>query len=474
VTTAGVIEEPPAITPWWTRRDPLVAAGATVVLAVLSVFRLGSKQLWIDEGVAVGLTQVPFSRFVFVITHWEVNQAPFYALFRLWSVLGSSPAVMRLLPALFAVATVPVTYLLGRRLYGSRVGSYAAALLAVNALLLQWAQQLRGYTLAVFLITLATLVLVQLVERPSAWRGLAYAVVAVAAVGSHFFCALVIVAHAISLVFLRPRPTRVLVAAGTVVAVALAPFAWFVATAEGQPLAWIDDASTEEVLRVFVRLAGGALPLVAYGVVGGAGLIVTFRVVRPAPRSVEAWHHLLPAVWLVFPLASAIIFSILVEPIVVARFFLIVVPAIVLLVGLGLASIANGPARAVAGTALVVLSLLGCLNWYRAEPREDWTAATTALLAEIRPGDVVVVSPRSGGATAAYYGREAGGVDLPIEMPDTTGPAVADRLWEVRRGPTISGWWASQGLGPWLERNYQLVSERSFHGVSVRLHERRA
>ena len=98
-----------------------LAIGATGLLAVLALIRSGTKQIWVDESVAVGLTQVPLSRFLFVITHWEVNQAPFYVLFSGWHVLGESPATMRALAALFAVATVPVLYLLGRRLYRPEV-----------------------------------------------------------------------------------------------------------------------------------------------------------------------------------------------------------------------------------------------------------------------------------------------------------------------------------------------------------------
>ena len=35
----------------------------------MAAYRIGHKQLWVDEGVAVGLSHEPLGRFLFVITH---------------------------------------------------------------------------------------------------------------------------------------------------------------------------------------------------------------------------------------------------------------------------------------------------------------------------------------------------------------------------------------------------------------------
>ena len=454
--------------------DGWIAVAATALLAVLAVIRSGAKQIWVDEAVAVGLTQVSLRRFLFVITHWEVNQAPFYVLFAGWHVLGDSPATMRALAAVFAVATVPVLYLLGCRLYTSRIAAVACVLFSVNAMIVQWSQQIRAYTMAVFLVTLATYLLVRLVDRPSTASGLLYALVAVLAVATHFFSVLVIGVHLLSVLALRPRPAKVLLFTAATIGVLLVPFAAFVLTANGDPLSWVHDTTATSTARLLARLSGGSLTLVVAAVVAVVGVVAVASTWRRTPRSVEAWHALLPLAWLVVPLVATLGYSLVAQPVAVARFLIVIVPAISLLLAFGLANLPWRWLRLVTLAVLLLTSLYTVTAWYRAPSKEDWTGATELVLRDLRPGDAVIVEPRTGNAAAQYYARHLDGSQLPIVTEiDFAGPAVGDRLWEMRRGDDVSGWLADAGLEQWRDQHYSLISTEELQGVTVRLYERR-
>ena len=72
----------------------------------------------------------------------------YYALAWLWTqVTGTGEFGLRSLSALAGVATVPVAYLLGAELRGRRAGLVAAALVAVNPMLLWYSQEARAYAL---------------------------------------------------------------------------------------------------------------------------------------------------------------------------------------------------------------------------------------------------------------------------------------------------------------------------------------
>jgi mannosyltransferase len=454
------------------RRETLVVVGATVALAVMAAYRIGHKQLWVDEGVAVGLSHESLGRFLYVITHYEVNQSPFYVVFRAWHVLGDDPAIMRALSAAFSVATVPLLYAVGRRLYNARVGAIASVILAANGLVLQWSQQIRAYTMAMFLVTLATYLFVRAVDEPTTTRGFVYGVVALAAVGTHFFSVLVIAAHAVSLLVLRQRPTRTFVVPGALIAGCLLPVALFVATAEGDPLAWVDEPDGKVFARALSRLAGGRLPLLAYGVLGAIGVVATIRAVRDDPRSPAAFRLLVPCWWVAVPIALGGLFSIVVTPVFVAKFFIGILPAIALVIAYGVANLRPRVVSVSALVALVVFSVFSSARWYRADSREDWIAATAVVAAQAGPEDVVVVLPSIGGSVAEYYARGEHDVELTVDVPDPDVAPVADQLWQME-GPVMSDWPRVRRYPEWRERYFELVDTQSFKGITVSRYERR-
>ena len=449
-----------------------IVAGATVLLGLMAAYRIGHKQLWVDEGVAVGLSHESLGRFLYVITHYEVNQSPFYVVFRAWHVLGNDPAIMRALSAVFSVATIPLVYVIGRRLYDERTGAIASVVLAFNGLVLQWSQQVRGYTMAMFLVTLASYLFIRTVDEPTTARGCIYGVVAVAAVATHFFSVLVIAAHAVSLLVLRPRPTRAFVVPGALIAGLLLPVALFVATAEGDPLAWVDEPGGKVFARALSRLAGGKYALIAYCLLGALGVFATLRAVRTDPRSPESFRLLLPVSWVAVPVVLGGIFSLLVTPVFVAKFFIGILPGVALVVAFGVVNLRPRAFRIVAVLGLVGLSLIATVRWYRADSREDWIAATAVVTEQIGPDDVVVVLPSIGGSVAEFYARREHDFDLTVEVPDADEPPVADVLWEMK-GPVMSDWPRVKRYPEWRDRYYELAGTEEFKGITVSRYERR-
>ena len=89
----------------------------------------------------------------------------YYALAWVWTQLtGTGEVGLRSLSALAGVATVPVAYLLGAELRGRRAGIVAAALVAVNPMLLWYSQEARGYALLALLTAAAALYFVRALD----------------------------------------------------------------------------------------------------------------------------------------------------------------------------------------------------------------------------------------------------------------------------------------------------------------------
>ena len=127
----------------------LTALGALVRFATLD-----AKGFWEDEATTAILMRADlFDLIGTQVRESEATPPLFYALE--WPVaqaLGSGEVALRLLPALFGTAAIPFAYLAGRELVSERAGVAAAALVAVNPLLVWYSQEARAYSLLVLLV----------------------------------------------------------------------------------------------------------------------------------------------------------------------------------------------------------------------------------------------------------------------------------------------------------------------------------
>jgi len=95
----------------------------------------------------------------------KIDQHPplYYLLLRYWMALkGDTPYHVRLLSVLFGAGTIPVIYLIGKRLSGSVIGLAAAMLMALSPFNIRFAQEARMYTLLTFNAAVAIYALARL------------------------------------------------------------------------------------------------------------------------------------------------------------------------------------------------------------------------------------------------------------------------------------------------------------------------
>lgn len=142
---------------------PWLVLFITLVGGILRVLLLGTKGMWLDETFSVWLA----NQSVVDMLQWivKIDQHPplYYLLLHYWIALfGDTPYAARLLSALFGTATIPIIYLIGKRMSGALVGLAAAVLLAFSLFNIYFAQETRMYTLLMFNAAVAIYALVRL------------------------------------------------------------------------------------------------------------------------------------------------------------------------------------------------------------------------------------------------------------------------------------------------------------------------
>ncbi len=148
--------------PWLVLIITLIGGGLRVLL-------LDKNGLWLDETFSVWLANHSVPDLLYWTARIDQHPPLYYLLLHYWTAItGDTPYYARLLSVLFGAGTIPIIYLIGKRLSGVVVGLAAAAFLALSPFNIYFAQEARMYTLLAFNAAVALYALVRLLTDPRA------------------------------------------------------------------------------------------------------------------------------------------------------------------------------------------------------------------------------------------------------------------------------------------------------------------
>ncbi len=459
-----------------TRRDRLGLAAIVVLAAALRFPTLDVQSFWVDEAATAQLLDGSFGDMLDGVGDDESAPPLYYVLAWLWAQpFGVGETGLRSLSALFGVAAVPAVYAVGARLAGVRAGLVAALLAAVNPLLVWFGQEARAYALLVLLTALSLLALLRALEQPSGRRLALWAVVAAAALATHYFALFVLAGEAAWLLFaLGPRRRRA--ALGTLaapVAAGLALLPMALDQRAGDRAAFIrEDSLSRRVAQVPKQWLAGydapsetALALIAglLALIGVAGLwrlrgslltpigLVGVTGVGRLRRNTLALLAALGASLLIPLLLVAVD-----NDYVITRNLLPSLVVALVLLALGFAAAGQRALPALGALAVLWTATSLSVQAGAEYQREDWRGAAEALGPPAVPRAVVVYPP--GGRVAAEYYLPGARIARGERVQETAYLAVSERAGDDRVLviPAV-------GLGP----GERIVVERTTDTYSV-------
>lgn len=205
-----------------------LVAGLTALGAVLRFATLELQAYHHDEIVTASrLLRTTFWHAMDAVGFSESAPPLYYALAWFWTqVTGTGELGLRSLSAVAGVLTIPVAYFVGRELRGSRTGVLAAALVAVNPMLLWYSQEARAYALLGLFCALSLLFCVRAMQdgprRDFTWWGVFSAL----ALATHYFAVFPLIAEVLLLAWRRGRAILSGLWILGLAALALAPLAY--------------------------------------------------------------------------------------------------------------------------------------------------------------------------------------------------------------------------------------------------------
>jgi mannosyltransferase len=456
-----------------------------------------------------------------VLPNSDANHGLYYLLLHAWMWGGDSEAWVRLFSALPAVAAIPITAILARRLFGDAVGLVAGFLMVGSMFVVAQAQNARAYALALLLITVATLLFVEAVRSRRPGHFIAYGAASALAVYASSLSGLVLVAHAASLAFLPQfrslaRPFALTYAA---VLVAVAPLATLVSATASEQLWWLERPGWREALGEASQILGGpnTLQTIAYGPLVVIGLIALWRnrVTGDGRAETWRWRRSLVIGWLLLPPVLLFVLSQVEFPF-GARFLLTSAPALAITAAIGLVAIARRwqVAAVAAATVVICVSVLA-----RSSLQPGISGGTGGTEPYRAPAQMIASQSRTGDGLAGawarlgikwYLEREAmPGADPPADFAlaaegqqvgelyanrEVSPPILVSRLRRYQRVWLVTseahprareglGWGRESGTGgsrqpmldaglPVLHSEYRRVRGYDFGVVRVELYER--
>ncbi|GAB2985668.1 glycosyltransferase family 39 protein [Frigoribacterium salinisoli] len=436
----------------------LVGLVATIVGGAL----LWVPSVWYDEAATVVAATRSWSELWRTVQTVDIVHLAWYALMHVWfDLVGYSPTTLRLPSAVLTGVAAGLTVVLGRRLVDRRTGIVAGLLLAVLPRTTLMATEGRSFALSTMLAVALTLVLLGALDRalgrvptrsPGRWRASApwwagYAVLAVASTWSFLYLALLLAAHAVTVlvVVLREGRSRAslgalagFAAAGVVAAAATLPVALASERQSGQ-VGWIDAPSLATVRQFLVTQWSMGNEPFAWLMWAAAlvGVVVAVRAGRRG-RLEGLLRTTLP--WLLVPTLTLLALSFVLDPLWSPRYQTFSSPALALLMAVGVTALPWRPA--VAGV-VVVAAALSAPTWVEqrqptAKDVSAWDQVADIVAAEratepegTREGIVYGPVRRHPSATSriiqyTYPDAFRGMDDLTLETP----AAETGGLWE--------------------------------------------
>ena len=449
----------------------------TVIGAFLRFFNLGYNSLWLDEASTLTFAVQSVPDIWQATTAGEFNPPLFYWTEHFMLIFGNSEAVLRFIPALLGVLTIPLIYLVGREFMDRNTGIIAAAAFAFSPFLLFYSQEARAYSMTLFFVTFSMVFYFRALKRNTLRDWALFAILSALAFWSHFYAMVIIGALVLYALYeLYPKirnsldAARPLVTAGVLFGLICLPLIlvtvqlFFRRTASA-PTYGIQGpeiiiATFAQISCLNTQIPGSVIALYLLPLLFIAGIIQAFLLDK------NKGIFIVTITVLTFIISNILSYMIPMQP----RYliFLAVVYFIAIALSCRLLNAWTGSCRVVYAfiALLVVLNAPVLAAYYSGYVKEDWRGFANGLQQLTRQGDFVVVVPGYVSQPLDYYYSNTS--DQTIEFPAyTSGDLMAinaqktnNTLYYVVTGD-ISAANPEGDAAAWLEQNTKSLGQNT-------------
>lgn len=326
-----------------------------IIGIILRIYKLDFQSVWLDEIHSLNESNpnLTWSQ-VFDSLLISDPHPPLYfiILHLLFKLFGYSVWTLRFVSVLFGVAGIAGTYLLAKEMFNKKVAYYAAILIAVNQFQIYYSQEARMYAMLFFTSVMSFYFLIRLLKAPNYKSTLFYAVFASLMLYTHFFALFTFFAQLLLLLLwtiskdssleLRTKLKFGLISIALIFLFYL-PVLPFFNAANNKTSMWIQYPE-QDVYTQIIKEFFGKSELVLFFVIPLIFLYIlnVYKIKSDKTSLLSAFNEkgigsfIILLIWIFVTLLIPYVASFVKLPMIVSRYFIIVLPAIILMVAKGL------------------------------------------------------------------------------------------------------------------------------------------
>lgn len=320
--------------------------------SILRFHSIGRESLWNDE--LASCYRSSFATVGDVVSKGVAPDIhpPGYQLlmFFVQRTAGNSSTALRFPSAVAGILTIPLIFLLGKRLFNSSTGLAASAFLAVSPVHIWLSQEARPYTIMILLTAVSVYLLTGFIERMKAGRKIGGAGIAVfITVGIlleyiHYFGLLVLAIESLIILLysIRVRRDRLKVSGICIVPflafIPWVPYAW----AQSATGSYIATPSLRTVALLFFEYMSWSKSMMAAFIVIVLSALFSYCTKKTTGERFTSTGLAAPVLWVVLPLAVSLSVSVAFIPVFTVRNMMVVLPAVFLILSAAIHIIFSG------------------------------------------------------------------------------------------------------------------------------------
>jgi hypothetical protein len=392
-------------------KENYILTSILLLSAILRIYHADYQSLWVDE-INTMIQSNPHQSFKDTyLSLLKLDLQPplyFYILKYLFRIFGYTTLILRLFSVFMGIAGVWTIYLLGKELFHKKVGLYAGLILCLNYFHIFYSQEGRPYTFLVLFTILSFYVLVRFIKFPSYKLAIYYGIFSCLMLYGHpigLFTLLAQYVIGLYYFFLLPNDKRLLFFKQASVSFFIQmllyiPAIPLLASASKIDSFWIQLPDLNVFSSILKDFFGNSelLLTIIY-------LMIIFYFIRLFNEKgkynglikendselINSYVVLIP--WLVICLVFPLIRSYLKVPMIIPRYLIIVLPAVIVMVSIGIFFIKHRLIRFSFLGLIALFSLTDIFvlkDYYKKKNKTDFRGVSNFVIKNRKPDEQVV------------------------------------------------------------------------------------